>query len=140
MPDPAPVTTAIFWNAAIGRTVANNVRAMKILVTGAAGFLGARLAKALLSDASVSSLVAADVAPCPIDDPRVERRLGSVADAAFVRSLVDSDLRLVCHLAAVLSGGSEDDFDAGMDVNVNGTRTLLEACRARGTSPRFVFS
>jgi len=40
----------------------------------------------------------------------------------------------------VLSGGSEADFDAGMQTNVDGTRALLEVCRARGTTPRFVFS
>jgi nucleoside-diphosphate-sugar epimerase len=117
---------------------------MKILVTGAAGFLGGRLIKALLSGVPglprVGSLVAADVARCPIEDPRVDCRVGSIADAAFVRSLVGADVRVVYHLAAVLSGGSEADFDAGMEVNLTGTRTLLEACRAHAASPRFVFS
>ncbi len=66
--------------------------------------------------------------------------MGSIADPAFLRSLVDPDVTLVYHLAAVLSGQSEEDFDAGMRVNVDGTRSLLEACRALGRSPRFVFS
>jgi nucleoside-diphosphate-sugar epimerase len=117
---------------------------MKVLITGAAGFLGNRLVHALLADPPgvprVTAIVAADVAPCPVGDPRVENRIGSVADPAFARSIVDADVRLVYHLAAVLSGGSEADFDAGMQVNVDGTRALLEACRARGTAPRFVFS
>jgi len=116
---------------------------MKILVTGAAGLLGGRLVRALLSDTSASratAILAADSVPCPVSDPRVQTRLGTIEDPAFVRSIVEADVRVVFHLAAVLSGGSEDDFDAGMRVNVDGTRALLEACRALGSSPRFVFS
>ena len=117
---------------------------MKILVTGAAGFLGSRLVKALLSESSAdrraTEIVAADSLPCPVPDPRIQNRIGTIEDPAFVRSLVDADVRLVFHLAAVLSGGAEAEFDAGMRVNVDGTRTLLETCRALGTSPRFVFS
>ena len=115
---------------------------MKILVTGAAGFLGSRLVKALLASppAGFTAVIAADTAEPPLRDPRVEARVGTIADADFARSLVDADVRMVYHLAAVLSGGAEAEFDVGLAVNVDGTRALLEACRARGTSPRFVFA
>jgi D-erythronate 2-dehydrogenase len=117
---------------------------MKILVTGAAGFLGVRLIDALLADPPdfprVTAVVAADTSACPIDDLRVESRVGTIVDPEFVRSIVDADVRVVYHLAAVLSGQSEAEFDTGMRVNVDGTRALLEACRACGASPRFVFS
>jgi nucleoside-diphosphate-sugar epimerase len=47
---------------------------------------------------------------------------------------------VVVHLAAVVSGTAEADFDLGMRVNLDGTRHLLEACRALGTAPRLLFS
>ncbi len=117
---------------------------MKILVTGAAGFLGTRLIERLLGGTGrhthVSTLVAADLAPSSVIDPRVESRIGSIASADFVDDIVDSDVQAVYHLAAVLSGQSEADFDLGMRVNVDATRYLLEACRRRRAAPRFVLA
>jgi nucleoside-diphosphate-sugar epimerase len=117
---------------------------MKILVTGAAGFLGTRLIKALLAGTierpQPATIVAADVAACPLQDRRVLRRVGTIADADFIDSIVDADVRVIYHLAAVLSGQSEAEFDVGMQVNVDATRSLLEACRIQATSPRFVFA
>lgn len=117
---------------------------MKVLVTGAAGFLGSRVVNALLAGGynapAVSRIVAADIVGCAIVDPRVTARIGTIGDPAFVRSIVGDDVDVVFHLAAVLSGESEAAFDLGMRINVDGTRSLLEACRALGTPPRFVFS
>ncbi len=117
---------------------------MKVLVTGAAGFLGSRLVRAILSGASgyerVTAVVAADTSTCPIDDSRLQARVGSIVDREFAESIVDPDVGVVFHLAAVLSGQSEAEFDTGLRVNLDGTRRLLDACRARAKSPRFVFS
>lgn len=115
---------------------------MKLLITGAAGFLGQRLIGALLADSRLAdaSVVAVDLQPCTIDDPRVALRTGSIADAGFVRDVVAPGVDVVCHLAAVLSGQSEAEFDLGMRINVDATRALLEACRALARPPRFVFS
>ena len=117
---------------------------MTVLVTGAAGFLGSRVVNALLAGGhhapAVSRIIAADIAPCPIVDPRVDSRVGTIADQAFVASIAERDVTIVFHLAAVLSGQSEAEFDVGMRINVDATRQLLEACRALGSGPRFVFS
>lgn len=119
---------------------------MKILVTGGAGFLGVRLIEALLTPAASDllpaggSIVSADLAPCPLDDPRVVSYTGDVSDLAFVASLIDSDTTLIYHLAAVVSGQAEADFDLGLRINFDATRNLLEACRQHGKTPRFVFA
>lgn len=117
---------------------------MKVLVTGAAGFLGGRVINALLSTPSglpdVSRILAADTVACPIADPRIDCRIGTVVDPAFIGAIVEHDVDVVFHLAAVLSGQSEAEFDLGVRVNVDATRNLLEACRALGRTPRFVFS
>jgi nucleoside-diphosphate-sugar epimerase len=116
---------------------------MTILVTGAAGFLGSRLIRTLLSptaDVEVSRIVAADLANCPITDSRVDSRIGTLTDPDFIASIVDSDVSVVFHLAAALSGQSEAEFDIGMRINVDATRNLLEVCRRLSRAPRFVFA
>jgi D-erythronate 2-dehydrogenase len=117
---------------------------MTILVTGAAGFLGRRLINALLMEPLTPGddirIVAADLAPCPIDDPRVVSTTGSIVEPAFVDAIVDRDVDVVFHLAAVLSGQSEAEFDVGMRTNVDATRALLEACARLSRPPRFIFS
>ena len=47
---------------------------------------------------------------------------------------------MIFHLAAIVSGEAEQDFDKGYGINLDGTRNLLEAIRHAGTRPRFVFA
>jgi len=50
------------------------------------------------------------------------------------------DTRVVFHLAAIVSGQAEQEFDLGMRINLDGTRRLLDACRELPQAPRFLFS
>jgi len=114
---------------------------MRIVITGGGGFLGLRLARLLLADKALDSLVLADVAPvrgAPAD-PRVEVRQADLTDEVAAAALVRG-ADAVFHLAAVVSGQAEAQFDLGMRVNLDGTRLLLEAARAEGRRPVFVFT
>lgn len=113
---------------------------MNVLITGGVGFLGRKLCAALLrrgelTDSrsqrrAIERIRLFDVVAVDHDDPRVESLIGDVANADDVRAALGNDTDSVFHLAAVVSGEAEQDFDLGMRVNVDGTRVLLEACRA----------
>ncbi len=114
---------------------------MKIAVTGAGGFLGRRLSGSLLSDPRVEQLVLADLAPIgpASGDRRVDVRQADLADPAQAASVADG-ADVIFHLAAVVSGRAEAEFDVGMRANLDATRCLLEAARAGGRRPRFLFA
>jgi D-erythronate 2-dehydrogenase len=112
---------------------------MRALITGGTGFIGKKLAAALLRDETVERVTLFDVTAgddVPAD-PRLDLVTGDIADRATVDRLV-SDVDAVWHLAAIVSYAGEQDFDLGYRVNLDGTRTLLEALRATGRRPRLV--
>ena len=123
---------------------------MRIVITGGAGFLGSRLARSILergqlTDASgarrdVEKLVLIDVVPASVTDPRVETVTGDLADAALIEQAITRETDSVFHLAAVVSGQAEAEFDIGMRVNLDATRILLERCRKFARPPKFVFA
>lgn len=123
---------------------------MKLLITGGAGFVGARLARTLLQRGTldgrtISRIVLADQAAAPADllsDARVEGRVGPLLE--HVAALRDEAVDGVFHLASAVSGECEADFDLGLRSNLDSTRALLDALRARvngGAAPaKLVFS
>lgn len=124
---------------------------MKVLITGGAGFLGQRLARALLqrgflfdaegNEKAIGRIVLADLAaPSGFSDPRIQVVTGDISEPALVDRLIDRDTAAVFHLAAVVSGQAEADFDLGMRINFDASRLLLEACRRAGHCPRVVFT
>ncbi len=125
---------------------------MRIVITGGCGFLGRRVAIRLLEKGCglgpVDELVLFDNAPPASalpEDKRLTLVTGDIADPDTVARLIaapDSDggTDAVFHLAAVVSGQAEADTDLGYRVNLDGTRAVLDACRALGSSPRLVFA
>jgi nucleoside-diphosphate-sugar epimerase len=124
---------------------------MNVVVTGGAGFLGTRLARRLLQRGTlqdregrshtIERLVLVDVtSPPSLDDARVSCVTGDISDRRVLDRVVESSTTSVFHLAAIVSGMAEADFDLGMRINVDATRHLLEACRACGTRPTVVFT
>jgi len=123
---------------------------MHILITGAAGMIGRKLTARLVNDGVLSStpidrltLVDVSVPPRPRDFPgRVETVGTDIADLAAVRATIAGRPDVIFHLAAVVSGEAELDFEKGMRVNFDGSRVLLDALRALGEGyrPRLVFT
>lgn len=124
---------------------------MKILITGGGGFLGQKLAKRLAQDGTVggkkiSSLTLCDVVvPGPVEAVfPVETVMADISDAAAVDGLFAQNPDIVWHLAAVVSGAAEADFDLGMRVNLTGTMNIFAAAKASGertgTPPVMVYA
>lgn len=113
---------------------------MRALVTGAAGFIGEALVQALAACPEVEAVVAVDQAESRTPFAKVHRVTGDLAAAQFTRDLITRDIDTVFHLASLVSGGAERNFELGTRVNLDATRGLLEACRLAGRAPKFVFT
>lgn len=120
---------------------------MNIVVTGGGGFLGSRVIQVLLerkdrgeSVVDFERIVSLDLTECPVADPRVGSVVGNIADPNLLHSVITDETVGIFHLAAVLSGGSEENFDLAMDVNVGATKAILDTARSSGGTPRIIFT
>ncbi len=120
-----------------------------VLVTGAAGMLGRKLTARLTRQPEIAGwpvvrLTLSDLEP--IDTPAfagpVNRLVADLSHPGVAEALVESRPNLIFHLAAVVSGEAEGDFEKGYRVNLDATRSLLEAVRrvGGGYRPRCVFA
>jgi D-erythronate 2-dehydrogenase len=127
---------------------------MKVVITGGAGFVGLLLGQRLAALGSVSNstgekrpieeIVLFDIAlpesKLQSLDQRIRFVTGEISNAQAVGQLIDRKDISVFHLASVLSGGGEQDFDLAMRVNLYGNLNVLEAARALGSRPKVVFA
>ncbi len=127
---------------------------MKVVITGGTGFIGRMLARSILARGSLTGPSGAQeevdaitlfdavepAVPLTGLDARARVVIGDIADKELVFGLLDRDDVSVFHLASVVSGGGEKDFDLAIRVNLMGGLNVLEAARARAGAPRLVFA
>jgi D-erythronate 2-dehydrogenase len=116
---------------------------MQIIITGGAGFLGQHLAKELLESSLIfDELILVDIvlSSAKWNDKRVTNLQADLSENSAAKKIISSKTAIVFHLAAVVSSHAEKDFDLGWKVNLDITRSLLEACRHAHSGIRFVFA
>ena len=123
---------------------------MHILITGAAGMIGRKLTERLARDGAlngepIAALTLLDVVP-PTKPTgfagKVETAAADLAAPGEAAKAIAGRPQTIFHLAGVVSGEAELDFDKGYHVNLDGMRALLEAVRAAGDGyrPKLVYT
>lgn len=125
---------------------------MHILIIGAGGMIGRKLAAALaksgsLGGKSIDRMTLADIAAPTMPEGRVAEIEALAADISVPGVAADLASRradVIFHLAAIVSGEAERDFEKGYRINLHGTQALFEAIRLEGVRaayvPRLVFT
>ena len=121
---------------------------MHILITGAAGMIGRKLTARLVKDSnlngkSIDRLTLVDVVapekPAGFSGA-VELSASDLSASGVAAKTIAGEPEVIFHLAGVVSGEAETDFEKGYRVNLDGTRTLLEAIRKANYKPKVVFT
>jgi UDP-glucose 4-epimerase len=125
---------------------------MHVMILGAAGMIGRKLVERIAREpsvlgAAISRLTLVDAVQPPV--PEALRSVSStltidLAQTGVAEKLIETRPGLIFHLAAIVSGEAEADFDKGYAVNLDGVRALFEAIRHQGLKsayvPRVVFA
>lgn len=120
---------------------------MKILITGGGGLVGQKLARRLaargtMRGAAIDEIVLADVLEPPVFEAecKISTVVGDISRPEDVAGMIDGETQVIYHLAAILSGHAEVEFDHGIAVNLMGTLHLMQRAREMGTQPVFVYA
>lgn len=119
---------------------------MRVLITGANGFVGSELVRCLLARGSlrgrlIRSLLVLDTdLPGVPDDPRVRRHIGSITDAALMRRVLADGIDVVFHLVSIPGGAAEEQYELGYQVNLLASLELLDQLRNKAQPPVLVYA
>jgi nucleoside-diphosphate-sugar epimerase len=125
---------------------------MHVAIIGAAGMIGQKLLARLVKDDGIGGRPVSKLTLCDVSAPAVPfvaETYASVATGDFsapqpIDTLISARPDVIFHLAAIVSGEAETDFEKGYRINLDGMRLLLEAIRAAhsvdGYRPRLVFT
>ncbi len=121
---------------------------MRVLITGAAGMIGRKLTARLLADGTlagrkITHIDLHDIIATPTSGDNstvVTTHMSDLNIAGAAEKLLAAKPDFIFHLAGIVSGEAEANFDLGYDVNLRGTWALFEAVRQAQNSPRVVFS
>jgi len=123
---------------------------MNILVIGAGGMVGVKLVNRLCQDGTIGGSAIAkitrhDVVLSPPPPPSgfpIETLIGDLSTPGEAEKLVAARPDVIFHLAAIVSGEAEADFEKGYRINLDGTRLLFEAIRKTGGGykPKVIFT
>ncbi len=118
---------------------------MHVLITGAAGMLGRKLTERLVEIGTlrarpIDRIDLVDIVEGPTAGDICTVRVADLCELEAAEALLEPMPEVIFHLAGVVSGEAETNFDKGMAVNIDGTRALFDALRLAEGTPRVVFT
>ena len=120
---------------------------MHILILGGGGFLGRRLAKELIKNGGLAqgelvhlTLRILHSLKIEFTDSRLEYIQADFSDETTITNILQQQPDVIFHLAAIVSGEAEKNFELGMKINFHASLQILELCRKLAIHPRIVFA